>query len=178
MARPPVCKIMDYGRYKYQQKRKANEAKKNQHQIEVKEVKFRPKTDTHDFEVKVKRIVRFIEKGNKCKVTIMFRGREIVHPEIGRDILENVARSMKETASVEMAPRREGRQMFMILAPARGQKQQPSKPAPSGQAAPQPARPANAGPQVTKVSSPPPKAAPKTAPAADKPAASNASEGA
>lgn len=116
-ARPPVCKIMDYGRFKYQQKRKANEAKKKQAQIEVKEVKFRPKTDTHDFDVKVNRLRKFLEQGNKGKVTIMFRGREIVHPEIGRKILTDVAAKVGDIAQVESMPRMEGRSMFMIVAP-------------------------------------------------------------
>lgn len=119
-ARPPVCKIMDYGRFKYQQKRKANEAKKNQHLVEVKEVKFRPKTDKHDFDVKVNRLRRFLAEGNKSKVTIMFRGREIVHPEIGQDILRRVAEALSDVAMVESHPRMEGRQMFMVVAPGKG----------------------------------------------------------
>lgn len=119
-ARPPVCKIMDYGKFKYQQKRKASEAKKNQHLVEVKEVKFRPKTDKHDFDVKVNRLRRFIGEGNKSKVTIMFRGREIVHPEIGQDILRRVADAIADIAMVEQQPRMEGRQMFMVVAPQKG----------------------------------------------------------
>jgi translation initiation factor IF-3 len=122
MARPPVCKIMDFGKFKYQQKRKASEAKKNQKTMEVKEVKFRPKTDKHDFEVKVNRLKRFIGDGNKSKVTIMFRGREIVHPEIGRAILDKVADQVSDIAQVESQPRMEGRQMFMIVAPLKSQK--------------------------------------------------------
>mgnify|MGYP001320842335 CR=1 FL=1 len=122
-ARPPVCKIMDYGRYKYQQKRKANEAKKKQQQVEVKEVKFRPKTDKHDFNVKVERARKFLGKGNKCKMTIMFRGREIVHPEIGHEVLQRAFGMLEEDAIIESQPRMEGRQMFMILAPSKNQKQ-------------------------------------------------------
>ena len=122
-ARPPVCKIMDYGRYKYQQKRKANEAKKKQQQVEVKEVKFRPKTDKHDFNVKVERARKFLGKGNKCKMTIMFRGREIVHPEIGHDVLQRAFEMLKEDAIIESQPRMEGRQMFMMIAPLRSNKQ-------------------------------------------------------
>ncbi len=116
-ARPPVCKIMDFGKFKYQQKRNAAAAKKSQQQTEVKEVKFRPKTDRHDFDVKVNRVDKFLRAGNKCKVTIMFRGREIVHPDIGRNILTRVAASMEEIAQIEFNARMEGRQMFMILAP-------------------------------------------------------------
>lgn len=115
--RPPVCKIMDYGQFKYEQKKRSRENKKKQHTIELKEVKFRPKTDKHDFEVKVNRLRRFLEAGNKGKVTIMFRGREIVHPEIGRDILERVAETVSDLAAMESPPRMEGRQMFMIVGP-------------------------------------------------------------
>ena len=146
-ARPPVCKIMDYGRYKYQQKRKANEAKKKQQQIEVKEVKFRPKTDTHDFDVKVNRVRRFIGVGNKCKITIMFRGREIVHPHIGEDILRRVYEATEEITAVESMPRMEGRQMFMILAPTRGPKKKQADPAPGG------ARPADPAPKADSAPS-------------------------
>lgn len=119
-ARPPVCKIMDYGKYKYQQKRKAADSKRKQVQIELKEVKFRPKTDVHDFDVKVNRLRRFITSGNKGKVTVMFRGREIVHQSIGRDILRKVSETLADIAQVETSPRMEGRQMVMILAPQKG----------------------------------------------------------
>ena len=125
-ARPPVCKIMDYGKYKYQQKRKASEAKKKQQQVEVKEVKFRPKTDKHDFNVKVERARKFLGKGNKCKMTIMFRGREIVHPEIGHEVLQRAFEMLQEDAVIESQPRMEGRQMFMIIAPTKNQKQKPA----------------------------------------------------
>lgn len=117
MAKPPVCKIMDYGKFKYQQKRKAADAKKNQQVIELKEVKFRPKTDVHDFDVKVNRLKNFLSEGNKGKVTVVFRGREIVHTEIGFDVLRRVTAALKEEALVESPPRMEGRQMVMILAP-------------------------------------------------------------
>jgi translation initiation factor IF-3 len=119
-AKPPVCKIMDYGKYKYEQSRKLAESKKKQQQIELKEVKFRPKTGDHDFDVKVKSLKRFLEKGNKGKVTVMFRGREIVHPDIGRDMLNRVIGALGEDALIEQTPRLEGRQMVMIVAPARG----------------------------------------------------------
>jgi translation initiation factor IF-3 len=119
-AKPPVCKIMDYGKYKYEQSRKLAESKKKQQQIELKEVKFRPKTGEHDFDVKVKNLKRFLEKGNKGKVTVMFRGREIVHPDIGREMLNRVIQALGEDAMIEQHPRLEGRQMVMIVAPARG----------------------------------------------------------
>ncbi len=118
-ARPPVCKIMDYGKFKYQQKRKANEAKKKQQVIELKEVKFRPKTDVHDFEVKLSRLKGFLLEGNKGKVTVMFRGREIVHPEIGFEILKRVAERLAEEASIESHAKMEGRQMVMIMGPGK-----------------------------------------------------------
>lgn len=128
-ARPPVCKIMDYGKFKYTTKKKAVEQRRNQHNIEVKEVKFRPKTDTHDVGIKLERAKRFIAEGNKVKATIMFRGREMTHPEIGRDILQNVAEQMHELASVELMPRMEGRTMFMILAPLKSAPKPAAKPA-------------------------------------------------
>ncbi|MEW5848728.1 MAG: translation initiation factor IF-3, partial [Myxococcota bacterium] len=119
MSRPPVCKIMDYGKYKYDQKKKAGLAKKNQKVIEVKEVKLRPKTDEHDFDFKMDHVRRFLGEGNKAKITIMFRGREITHPEIGRSVLERVVETLKDIAMVESFPRMEGRNMFMVLAPAK-----------------------------------------------------------
>lgn len=119
MAKPPVCKIMDYGKYKYQLKRKAAEAKKKQVVIELKEVKFRPKTDVHDFDTKVRHLREFLADGNKGKVTVMFRGREIVHPELGAEMLKRVIEVLKDEAVVEMPPKMEGRSMMMILAPLR-----------------------------------------------------------
>ena len=117
MAKPPVCKLMDYGKFKYQQKRKAAEAKKKQQHVELKEIKFRPKTDVHDFEVKLKRLRKFLAQGNKGKVTVVFRGREIVHIDIGRDILNKIITDLGEEIIVESSPRMEGRQMVAILAP-------------------------------------------------------------
>jgi len=117
MARPPVCKIMDYGKFKYETKKKAGEARKKQVVVQLKEVKLRPKTDEHDYDFKVKNVRRFLEEGNKARVTIMFRGREITHKEIGQQILQDVANDVKEVGIIEQAPRQEGRQMFMILAP-------------------------------------------------------------
>jgi len=117
MAKPPVCKIMDYGKFKYEEKKKASEAKKKQVVVHLKEVKLRPKTEEHDYEFKVRNIKRFLEEGNKAKVTIVFRGREITHKELGSAILEDVNKDLKDVAVVEQVPRMEGRQMFMILAP-------------------------------------------------------------
>ncbi|MBX5482193.1 MAG: translation initiation factor IF-3 [Myxococcaceae bacterium] len=117
MSKPPVCKIMDYGKFKYEEKKKANEARKKQVIVHVKEVKLRPKTEEHDYEFKVRNIKRFLEEGNKAKVTIMFRGREITHRERGAHILEDVVKDTKDVAVVESPPRMEGKQMYMLLAP-------------------------------------------------------------
>jgi translation initiation factor IF-3 len=117
MAKPPVCKIMDYGRFKYEEKKRASEAKKKQVVVHLKEVKMRPKTEEHDYEFKVRNVKRFLEEGNKARITIMFRGREITHKELGQALLEDVIKDVKEVGVVEQVPRMEGRQMFMILAP-------------------------------------------------------------
>ena len=114
---PPVCKILDYGRFKYQNQKKANEARKKQHVVEIKEIKLRPGIDTHDYEVKMKAIHRFFEEGDKVKITLRFRGREMAHPELGMKLLNKVQADFDEVAKVEYAPRMEGRQMIMILAP-------------------------------------------------------------
>lgn len=117
MSKPPVCKIMDYGRFKYEEKKKANETKKKQVVVKVKEVKLRPKTEEHDYETKVRHVREFIEEGNKAKITIMFRGREITHRNLGTQILDDVVADLKDVAVVEQTPRLEGKQMFMILGP-------------------------------------------------------------
>jgi len=118
-ADPPVCKIMDYGKYKYEQEQKAKKARKNQTRIEIKEIKFRPRIDIHDYETKKKHVVRFLESGAKVKVTIMFRGREMVHAERGLAILERLAGEITEIGVVESAPKLEGRNMFMLMAPTK-----------------------------------------------------------
>jgi translation initiation factor IF-3 len=115
-AVPPVCRIMDYGRYQYQEQKRAREAKKHQRIIEVKEIKFRPKVDEHDYQFKKKHIERFLADGDKVKATIFFRGREMAHPEIGRRILERLIGELGEAVLVESAPRQEGNQMHTILA--------------------------------------------------------------
>jgi len=116
-AVPPVCRIMDYGKFKYQQSKKQQEAKKKQVQVELKEVKLRPKTDTHDLEFKVKPVRRFLEEGNKAKITVVFRGREITHQELGMAALEKVAAELADIAIIEVRQKMEGRSMFMIVAP-------------------------------------------------------------
>jgi translation initiation factor IF-3 len=116
-ADPPVCKIMDYGKYRYEQEQKAKKARKHQTIIQIKEIKFRPKIDIHDYETKKKHVIRFLEAGAKVKVTIMFRGREMVHAERGLAILEKLSGELEELGYVENQPKLEGRNMFMLLAP-------------------------------------------------------------
>jgi translation initiation factor IF-3 len=116
-ARPPVVRIMDYGKFKYEEARKARVARKKQHHIQVKEVKFRPGIEAHDFEFKVKHAYKFLEEGDKVKVTMMFRGRQMAHPELGREVLMRVAEALEPIGKVESAPMMEARTMTMILAP-------------------------------------------------------------
>jgi len=116
-ASPPVCRVMNYGKYKYQQNKRSQEAKKNQTVIHVKEVKVLPRTEEHDYQFKLRHILRFLEEGNKVKVSLLFRGREIAHPEFGREMLARIQESVKEKAVVEQTPRMEGRIMVMILSP-------------------------------------------------------------
>ncbi|SFE21038.1 bacterial translation initiation factor 3 (bIF-3) [Roseivivax sediminis] len=116
-ATPPVCKIMDFGKFKYEQQKREAEARKKQKTIEVKEVKFRPNTDIHDYDVKMKNVVKFLENGDKVKVTLRFRGREMAHQNLGRNLLERVAEDVKEIGKVENMPKMEGRQMVMMIGP-------------------------------------------------------------
>lgn len=116
-ADPPVCKIMDFGKYKYETQKRAAEARRNQKMIEVKEVKFRPNIDTHDYDVKMRNVTRFLESGDKVKVTLRFRGREMAHQEIGRDLLQKIAGEIAHLGKIESMPRMEGRQMVMVAAP-------------------------------------------------------------
>jgi translation initiation factor IF-3 len=116
-AEPPVCKILDFGKFKYEVQKKRNEARKKQKVIEVKEIKLRPGIDEHDYDVKMRALARFLEEGDKVKVTMRFRGREMVHQEIGVQVLERVRTQFDEAAKVEQMPRLEGRQMVMVLAP-------------------------------------------------------------
>ena len=116
-ARPPVVRMMDYGKYKYEQSVRAREARKNQSRTVIKEVQFRPKISSNDFDVKRKRVERFLDDGDKVKVTMRFRGREVTHPELGREILQRLADQVEDRGTVETMPRLEGRQMTMVLAP-------------------------------------------------------------
>lgn len=116
-AAPPVCKIMDFGKYKYEQQKRESEARKKQKTIEVKEVKFRPNTDTHDYDVKMRNVFKFLENGDKVKVTLRFRGREMAHQNLGRELLERVAEDVKDIGKIENMPKMEGRQMVMMIGP-------------------------------------------------------------
>ncbi|OSQ52081.1 translation initiation factor IF-3 [Marivita geojedonensis] len=116
-ANPPVCKIMDFGKFKYEQQKRESEARKKQKIIEVKEVKFRPNTDTHDYDVKMRNVFKFLENGDKVKVTLRFRGREMAHQNLGRELLERVANDVQNIGKVENMPKMEGRQMVMMIGP-------------------------------------------------------------
>lgn len=116
-TKPPVCKILDYGKYKYQQQKKKNEAKKKQKVVEIKEIKMRPNIDDHDYGVKAKAIRRFFDDGDKVKVTLRFRGREMAHQERGMELLKKVQADFEEIAKIEQMPKLEGRQMMMVMAP-------------------------------------------------------------
>ena len=119
LAKPPVCRIMDYGKFKYQESKKAHEAKLKQKQVQVKEVKLRPGTDENDYQIKLRNMTRFLEEGDKVKVTLRFRGREMAHQEFGMRQLERIKADLDEYGQVEQMPKMEGRQMIMIIAPAR-----------------------------------------------------------
>jgi len=114
---PPVCRIMDYGKYKFEQSKKAQAARKKQKQIQVKEIKFRPGTEEGDYQVKLKNLLKFLEEGDKAKITIRFRGREMAHRERGGDVLERLENDLQDIATIEQRPKMEGRQMSMVLAP-------------------------------------------------------------
>ena len=116
-AVPPVCKIMDFGKFKYEQQKKEAEARKKQKVIEIKEIKFRPGTDTHDYEVKMRSVIKFLEEGDKVKVTLRFRGREMAHQQLGMDLLNRVVGDVGDLGKVESMPKLEGRQMVMMIAP-------------------------------------------------------------
>jgi translation initiation factor IF-3 len=119
MATPPVCKVMDYGKYRYEQEQKAKEARKRQTTISIKEIKLRPKIDDHDFDTKKGHVERFLKHGDKVKLTIMFRGRELVHPHLGERLLRRMAEELVEIGEVESEPSLDGRNMVMMLAPKR-----------------------------------------------------------
>ncbi|AKU13487.1 translation initiation factor IF-3 [Azoarcus sp. CIB] len=119
MAQPPVCRVMDFGKFKYQEQKKAHEAKLKQKQVQIKEVKLRPATDENDYQIKLRNLKRFLEEGDKCKVTLRFRGREMAHQEFGLRQLERVKADLEELGQVEQMPKMEGRQMVMVIAPVK-----------------------------------------------------------
>ena len=139
-AKPPVCRIMDFGKYRYEQQKREKEARKKQKVITIKEVKLRPHIEQHDFDVKLKNAVKFLGEGNKVKVTIMFRGRELSHPELGKEVLGRVAETLGDSVTIERGAKREGKNMTMIVAPKaqkssgknKKQKQQQEAPATQG----------------------------------------------
>jgi len=159
-AAPPVCKIMDFGRFKYETSKKEKASRKHQSTIVLKEIKLRPKTDEHDFDFKVKHIRRFLSEGNKCKLVVVFRGREIVHPEMGQAMLDQVVKAVSDIAMIEQRPMMEGRRMVMIIGPRGGV----IRSTPGG-AAPLP-RPAGAPGPATAASAPSVSAPPAPAPRA------------
>jgi len=116
-ALPPVCRLMDYGKFRFQQKKKVHDQRKKQRQVHVKEIKFRPGTEEGDYQVKLRKLIEFIELGDRCKVTVRFRGREMAHMEIGTELLKRVGEDMKEYATVDQYPQSEGRQMTMLMVP-------------------------------------------------------------
>jgi translation initiation factor IF-3 len=121
MATPPVCRIMDFGKFKYQEAKRAHEAKLKQKQIQVKEVKFRPGTDENDYQIKLRNLIKFLQEGDKAKITLRFRGREMAHQEFGIKMLERIKADLQEHALVEQFPKMEGRQLIMVLAPTKKQ---------------------------------------------------------
>ena len=177
-ADPPVCRIADLGKFKFEQDKRARDAKKNQHVSEVKEVRLRPRTDDHDLQVRVRAARRFLEEGHKVKVEVRFRGREATHPEVARDQIGRIAAGVADIAIVERAPSLEGRAMFAILARGRATAGQggpsaapasaPSAPAPVRQPAPAPAVAKPAAPAAAPVPTVAPAPAPNAAPAAKK----------
>ncbi len=139
LAKPPVCKLMDYGKFKYREAKKAHEAKLKQKQIQVKEVKFRPGTDEGDYRIKLRNLTRFLEEGDKTKVTLRFRGREMAHQEFGIRLLERVKADLEPYGVVEQFPKMEGRQLIMVLAPKRSGAAPKKKPAAAKPAGEKPA---------------------------------------
>jgi translation initiation factor IF-3 len=139
-ANPPVCRLMDYGKFKYQEQKKAADAKAKQTVIEIKEVKFRPGTDDGDYNIKMRNIRRFLAEGDKCKITLRFRGREITHQEIGMALLQRIRNDLQDLIVVEQFPKLEGRQMIMMIAPGKKKPAPVAKPAATDASAPAPAQ--------------------------------------
>lgn len=119
-AEPPVCRLMDYGKFLYQQKKKSGDAKKKQRQMQVKEIKFRPGTEEADYQVKLRNLIRFLEQGDKVKITIRFRGREMTHQELGMEMLDRLVKDIEGNATIEQRPKMEGKQLVMVAGPGKG----------------------------------------------------------
>lgn len=165
MAVPPVCKLMDYGRFKYEQAKRESEARKHQKTVELKEIRMRPRTDEHDLGVKVRKIEEILGEGDRVKVSVVFRGREMAHPELGRVVLEKVASALKGVATLERAPLQEGRMISMMLSRAPGwepTKKKTGAPAPKGA---QPVTEGNGATAEAQQPAPAPAPAPAAAPA-------------
>ena len=162
LAVPPVCKLMDYGKFRYREQKKAHEAKLKQKQIQVKEIKFRPSTDEGDYKIKVGKLIQFLDEGDKAKVTLRFRGREMAHQEFGVRLLEKIRSDLEPYSQVEQFPKLEGRQMVMLLAPKKTQVQAPAAKAPATQAHHQD-KPEAGQPQGTQASPPAAKPSASTA---------------
>ena len=142
LANPPVCKLMDYGKFRYREQKKAHEAKLKQKQIQIKEIKFRPRTDEGDYRIKLNKLIEFLEEGDKAKVTLRFRGREMAHQEFGKRVLERVKADLEEIGVVEQFPKMEGRQMVMVIAPKKKAVVGKSKKAPAAKSEPSSNKPA------------------------------------
>lgn len=168
-ANPPVCRLMDYKRYEYEQQQRRKESRRKATQVVIKEMKFRPKIDVHDYTTKMRHVERFLAEGNKVKLTIMFRGREMAHPELGLRILERIADEVNEIAMVESAPRQDGRNMTMVLHPLKRDNRKSA----SAKAA---AKAAAAAPAPTKPAPPPPSPPSPNGPAAPAPSATAAAK--
>jgi translation initiation factor IF-3 len=163
-ANPPVCKIMDFGKFKYEQDVRRKESRRKTTNVVIKEMKFRPKIDEHDYTTKTKHVERFLNEGSKVKITIMFRGREMAHPELGKKILDRIAEQVKDVGNVEAAPRVDGRNMLMVLAPAKKQEPKATKPAADR------SKPASSPSEPAPAPAPAPTPAPESEPPASEPA--------
>ena len=165
MANPPVCRIMDYGKFKFDEAQRAKESRRKAVHVGIKEMKYRPKIGPGDFDTKTRQVARFLDEGHKVKITIMFRGREVFHPELGKRILDRIAEQTGDAAKVEAEPRLDGRNMVMVLAPDKRAKQAAASKAAKDDDAAEPAVPASAGPASAGPASP--AGASTTAPVAD-----------
>ena len=173
-ANPPVCKIMDFGKFKYEQDVRRKESRRKTSNIVIKEMKFRPKIDEHDYTTKTKHVERFLNEGSKVKITIMFRGREMAHPELGKKILDRIAEQVKDVGNVEAAPRVDGRNMLMVLAPVKKQEPKSTKPAADSSRAKSGTRPAAPAEAPAAATVPPETVPPETETAPPEPGPSEA----